>query len=85
VPPLRPALRSLVLGQVIHVYRQLKKLGKDRFFGLPKNDLERDVPLPEWAAAATRMHVTGTPQAVHAALGEAHGEGAHAQPAVPLE
>jgi integrase len=46
---------------VIHVYRQLKKLGKDHVFGLAENDLERDVPLPEWAAAATRMHVTGIP------------------------
>ena len=44
--------------QMIHVRRQLKKLGKYHVYGLPKNDLERDVPLPEWAAAATRVHVT---------------------------
>ncbi len=38
--------------------RQLKKLGQNHVYGLPKNDLGRDVPLPEWAAAAIRVHVT---------------------------
>ena len=33
---------------VVHVRRQLKKLGTEHVFALPKNDRERDVPLPEW-------------------------------------
>lgn len=37
--------------------RQLKKLGREHAYGLPKNDRERDVPLPEWTAAAVRAHV----------------------------
>jgi integrase len=43
-------------AQEVHVRRQLKKLGEDHVFGLPKSDLERDVPLPEWAAASVRVH-----------------------------
>jgi integrase len=42
--------------RILHVRRQIKKLGADHIFGLPKNDLERDVPLPDWAAAAVRVH-----------------------------
>ncbi|HTT00292.1 MAG TPA: site-specific integrase, partial [Streptosporangiaceae bacterium] len=41
---------------MVHVRRQLKKLGEDHVFGLPKSDLERDVPLPDWAAASARVH-----------------------------
>jgi hypothetical protein len=40
----------------VHERRQLKKLGEAHVFGLPKSDLERDVPLPEWAAASVRVH-----------------------------
>jgi integrase len=47
--------------QVLHVRRQLKKLGQAHVYGLPKNDLERDVPLPEWVAAAARVHVRKYP------------------------
>jgi integrase len=43
-------------AQEVHVRRQLKKLGEEHVFGLPKSDLERDVPLPGWAAALVRVH-----------------------------
>ncbi len=43
--------------KMLHVRRQLKKLGKDHIYSLPKNDRERDVPLPDWAAAAIRLHI----------------------------
>ena len=46
---------------VVHVRRQLKKLGTEHVFALPKNDRERDVPLPEWGAAAVRVHVARHP------------------------
>ena len=38
---------------MLHVQRQLKKLGTDYVWALPKSDRERDVPLPGWAEAAT--------------------------------
>jgi integrase len=43
--------------KVLHVRRQIKKLGRDHVFGLPKSDLERDVPLPGWTAAAVRAYI----------------------------
>lgn len=43
--------------QVLHVRRQIKKLGKDYVFALPKNDRERDVPLPAWTAQCIRTHI----------------------------
>jgi integrase len=33
--------------KILHVRRQLKKLGRQHIYGLPKNDRERDVPLPD--------------------------------------
>jgi hypothetical protein len=71
-------------AQEVHVRRQLKKLGEDHVFGLPKSDLERDVPLPEWAAASVRVHGPSPAVAMHAAVGEDRRETAHAQPAVPV-
>ena len=47
--------------EMLHVRRQLKKLGEDHVYGLPKADLERDVPLPGWAAAAALVHTTRYP------------------------
>jgi integrase len=41
---------------VIHVRRQIKKLGPDHVFGLPKNDRPRIVPLPGWTAQNVRAH-----------------------------
>lgn len=47
--------------KMLHVRRQLKRLGREHVYALPKNDRERDVPLPDWAAAAVRAHLTGHP------------------------
>lgn len=43
--------------RVLHIRRQVKKLGKDHVFALPKNDRERTVPLPDWVAASVRAHI----------------------------
>ncbi len=45
----------------LHVRRQIKKLGTEHVYALPKNDLERDVPLPDWVAAAARVHIAKYP------------------------
>jgi hypothetical protein len=42
---------------LVHVRRQLKRLGEQHVFGLPKSDLERDDPLPPWAAASVGVHM----------------------------
>jgi integrase len=44
--------------QVLHVRRQLKKLGTEHIYALPKNDRERDAPLPDWVAMSVRAHIT---------------------------
>ncbi|MFI6811873.1 tyrosine-type recombinase/integrase [Nonomuraea sp. NPDC050328] len=46
---------------LVRVRRQLKRLGSKFVFALPKNDKERIVPLPDWAAAAVRAHVAKFP------------------------
>jgi len=43
--------------KVLHVRRQVKKLGSEYVFALPKNDRERVVPLPEWVIAAAKQHI----------------------------
>ena len=43
-------------SHVLHVRRQIKKLGPNHIFGLPKNDSERDVPLPSWVEAVALQH-----------------------------
>lgn len=43
--------------QVIRVVRQIKRLGRDHVFSLPKSDRERTVPLPDWAAQTIKTHV----------------------------
>lgn len=42
---------------IVRVRCQLKKLGKKFIYARPKNDRERVVPLPVWAAQAIRLHV----------------------------
>lgn len=42
---------------VIHVRRQVKKLGREFVFALPKNDSERTVPLSEGAALTLKEHI----------------------------
>ncbi|MEV4547137.1 tyrosine-type recombinase/integrase [Nonomuraea wenchangensis] len=44
--------------RVLRVRRQIKKLGSDHVYALPKNDRERVVPLPDWAAEAVGRHVS---------------------------
>ncbi|MEU7911414.1 tyrosine-type recombinase/integrase [Microbispora bryophytorum] len=52
------ALEDLDLDlQIIHVRRQIKKLGESFVFALPKNDQERDVPMPDWVAQYLRSHI----------------------------
>ena len=41
---------------VPHVRRQLKKLDTEHIFGLPKNDRERDVPMPSWVEVMAQQH-----------------------------
>jgi integrase len=48
-------------GHVLHVRRQLKKLGPAYVWALPKNDLERDVPLSGWVEAATLAFISQHP------------------------
>ncbi|HJR90489.1 MAG TPA: tyrosine-type recombinase/integrase [Aeromicrobium sp.] len=43
--------------RVLHVRRQIKKLGKSYVFALPKSDSERVVPLPDWTAQSIRVHI----------------------------
>lgn len=45
---------------VIHVRRQVKRLGTDFVFALPKNDTERTVPMSEGTALTLRDHIDAT-------------------------
>lgn len=44
-------------AQVLHVRRQVKRLSTRWVYALPKNDGERDVPLPDWVAQSIRVHM----------------------------
>ena len=46
---------------VLHVRRQLKKLGAEHVWALPKNDHERDVPLASWAEDAVLAYISKYP------------------------
>ena len=46
---------------VLHVRRQLKKLGTVHVWALPKNDLERDVPLASWVEDAVLAFISKYP------------------------
>ncbi len=46
---------------VLHVRRQLKKLGTEHVWALPKNDLERDVPLASWVEDAVLAFISKYP------------------------
>lgn len=46
---------------ILHVRRQLKKLGPEHVFALPKNDRERDVPLPGWVKVMAQQHFARYP------------------------
>ncbi|WP_424533731.1 tyrosine-type recombinase/integrase [Sphaerisporangium viridialbum] len=43
--------------KVIHVRRQIKKLGSRFIFALPKMDKQRTIPMPEWVALYLRTHI----------------------------
>jgi hypothetical protein len=36
-------------------------IGTAHVYALPKNDLERDIPLPDWVTAAARVHIASFP------------------------
>lgn len=46
---------------ILHVRRQLKKLGRAHVFALPKSDLERDVPLPGWVETIAMAYISRYP------------------------
>ncbi|GAB3154169.1 hypothetical protein GCM10027258_57660 [Amycolatopsis stemonae] len=46
---------------VIHIRRQIKKLGKHYVFALPKSDRTRKVPLPPSIAAGLQAHIAAFP------------------------
>lgn len=48
-------------AEVIHIRRQLKKLGPAYVFALPKSDSERTVPLPKGTAQVLREHIRKHP------------------------
>jgi integrase len=47
--------------RILHVRRQLKSLAPHYIFAKPKNDLERDVPLPDWVGTLTLAHISRYP------------------------
>jgi len=44
-------------GGWLHVVRQVKKVNSRLVFGLPKNDRDRSIPLPESVAESLRAHI----------------------------
>ncbi|MFI9817608.1 tyrosine-type recombinase/integrase [Saccharothrix variisporea] len=48
-------------AEVVHIRRQIKKLGPNYVFALPKNDRERTVPLSPGGAQALREHIRKYP------------------------
>lgn len=47
--------------KIVRVRRQVKKLGKDHVFALPKSDRERIIPLSDWDIQVIRRHVAAYP------------------------
>lgn len=47
--------------KTVRVRRQVKKLGKDYVFALPKNDRERIIPLSDWDIDVIRRHLAAFP------------------------
>ncbi|MFB9730194.1 site-specific integrase [Haloechinothrix salitolerans] len=46
---------------LIHVRRQIKKIGREYVFALPKNDRTRIVPMSDWTAENIRLHLEKCP------------------------
>ncbi|WP_051468439.1 tyrosine-type recombinase/integrase [Actinomadura oligospora] len=62
VDPDNPAKSDIDFeAKLVRVRRQVKKIGREYVFALPKNDRERIVPLPDWAAEAVREHIDRYP------------------------
>jgi integrase len=56
------ALEDFDFGEgILHLRRHVKKLGTEHVYALPKNDREREVPLPDWVATAVKMHIAKYP------------------------
>lgn len=71
---------------VIHVRRQVKKLGSDFAFALPKNDTERTVPQSDGTALILKQHIESTTtRAVHPAVGETRREASVGKTRVPVD
>jgi integrase len=51
------------LQRRVRVVRQIRYIGGRMWFGLPKEDKERDVPLPGWVADALSAHIAAYPPA----------------------
>lgn len=47
--------------EVVHIRRQIKRVGKHYMFALPKNDTERIVPLSSFTAQVLRTHLATYP------------------------
>jgi len=48
----------------LHIRRQIKRIDSKLVFGLPKNDKERTVPLPDSVARALKLHMEEFPPVV---------------------
>ena len=58
----RLEIRGIKPGnKIVKVRRQVKKLGKDYVFALPKNDRERTIPLSDWDIDLIRRHLAAFP------------------------
>lgn len=49
------------LEKVVRGRRQVKKIGRDFVFALPKNDRERVIPLSDWDIRVLRRHIAASP------------------------
>lgn len=47
--------------KILRVRRQVKKIGRDSVFALPKNDRERIIPLSDWDIQVLRRHIREYP------------------------
>jgi integrase len=43
--------------KVLRVRRQIKRIGRDFVFALPKNDRERIIPLSDWDIQVVKRHI----------------------------
>ncbi|WP_051084899.1 phage integrase central domain-containing protein [Kribbella catacumbae] len=73
-------------AMVIHVRRQVKKLGRDFVFALPKNDTERTVPMSDGTALVLKDHIEAVgPRPYTLPWEKVDGGSSHRQAPVPLD